>query len=206
MNIFMKYGVLASQGGEIAPQWTYQYEANVLPDSDGWAKVGTQGSATVNGGIFNLNTMGSTDQIYYTKATLTPANITRIQSRLQVVQDGTGTPEFGQGWIIGDGVRRIIIYMETGRLYSGTTLEDIFVGDMTIYRDVRIEFSNTFGVKVYVDDLETPLWTTAYSNLQVVAFNNILFGDFTSGAGRAAGEVNYDYVYYQLDLAANPDQ
>jgi hypothetical protein len=179
----------------------------VLPDSDGWTLLQSGGTAGVSSGILNILT-GSTDQLLYSieVGTVDASKLKRMQSILRVNTSPGEAGKEGQYFGIRDGVRSFLVILETGQLtmFNNTTSPLLlFTGDMTSYRDVLIEMDNISGAKLFIDgNLES---TTAYASIWASGTNDIRFGDPVPAADEFTGDVDYDNVNYQLDVAANPD-
>ena len=97
---------------------------------------------------------------------------------------------------------------ETDKISLATATNPVllYTTDMnTNFRVIRLELNIASGLKLYVDDLETPVSITPYANIRDVAVNEIGFGDGLTTGSSATADSRWDYVYYQLDLEANPD-
>lgn len=214
MNIFMKYGIMASQGGELIPQWTTEYLADALPQDSvpAWAELWTTGSASVGGGILNVTTITTQEQGWLIESGNIIANkVKRLEMFIRVNSNGGVTATPSHFMLMRDGVREASIYVTTDSIFlknATATPTLIYSGGTDFFKDnyqtVRFEYDNVSGFKLYINgNLEN---TTAYGSLPTNANNYIIFGDIGAGSNEYTANTDYDYIKYQLDLVANPDQ
>jgi hypothetical protein len=117
-----------------------EYDASVLPEADGWTKVGTGAAAVAD----NVLTLSDTDECYWYKASGAAGNVfTTVSFSLRV-------PE-------GDSAAMAIYSTGTSsRIDLAFDADSLFVGDKEIrrnfageFRYVEVEFR--YGARVYVD-------------------------------------------------------
>jgi hypothetical protein len=197
--------VLAMPSGE---KWTKQTELNVLPDADGWTLTQTGGTSVITSGVLNVTTSGTILRNYDIETgNISTANIKRLDTRLQVNANTGPVNAPSQAILIQDGTRFIRAFIKT----DGIDITDdafatvnAFSGDLTsAFNVIRIELDTTLEARIYVNGILEH--TQPYANLATTANNDIAFGDFSATSELYSSNIDYDYIYYQLDLAANPD-
>jgi hypothetical protein len=186
--------------------WDKKTEMDVLPDSDGWSVIVSSITPTVSNGILSIDTAGTGEGQAYNieSGNIVISNLKRMESRLQVISNDGSATQPSHMLAVGDGVKQFVVLIKTNEivLFNNTSSPQlIFTGDMTIFRIVKIEMDNV-DAKVYVDgNLEH---TEPYATIFTGAVNDIRFGDTTSSSTGFNANINYDYVYYNLDVASNP--
>jgi hypothetical protein len=208
-NLGITKETIAVPVGISGPVWTKQTEMDVLPDTEGWTDIIAGGTIDLSGGILNILTIGTDTAAYDIEAgNIVAADIKRMQGRVRVNASGGNAEKPGHWFRIDDGAKRVGLFLETDKitLFNNTSSPTVLhTIDMTVFRVVRIEVDNVSGLKLYVDDLVTPVSTTPYASLFTTAGNVIEFADSDATNNDQNGDVDYDYIYYQLDLANNPD-
>lgn len=214
MSIFTKYGIMASQGGELSPQWDVQYNANVLPENatPSWNLIEIGGSSTLNGdGTFNLTTTGGVFRIYTRTTTMTTNKTKRIEARLRVNDSDGDTNYPSQGITISDGSKSATVFLVqdgvSNGVFVGTQLNTptkLYDGNMSDYNTIRFEVNDVDGLDLYVNGVLEGNYP--YSSFRTRTSNSIEFGDGQDAFLRMNADVDWQYVYYQLDLESNPDQ
>jgi hypothetical protein len=196
---------LAMPVGE-AEQWTKKTEMNVKPDDDGWSLIFDTGTTSNVDGIFNITTTTGQAQRYDIEAgNITPANKKLILWRTRINSDEGDAAAPSQQVNIGDGVRIAQVIVTTTDL---STLVDgvltiVDTRDYTIFRNIAYTVDNVNGIEIFVDGVS--VFTAIYTRLLASGDNWITFGDSSASGEIYSSDVDWDYIYYQLDLDANPD-
>jgi hypothetical protein len=192
----------------VGPFWDVKYEADVLPENadPAWNPATNTGTANlVAGGLQLITTTGEVQ--YYTRETglVVPANIKRVEVDVTVNSNGAAVLFKSQLVRIGDGVRDLhTMFTTTGIdiIDDTVTAFNVFTGDMTIKRTVKIEVDNVNGALFYVDGVLEH--TQPYVNIWAAATNTIAFGDYAGSGENFTSDILWGKVFYNVDVATNP--
>jgi hypothetical protein len=191
----------------VGPFWDVKYEADVKPEdaTPAWVAAGA-GTVTISNSVLNVITATGVAQTYtIDDGNVVASNITRFEAKVKV-NSNAGTPnQPSQALVIQDGVVGMQVYLETDKisyLDNVGSVQTIFTGDLqTDFRIVRLELNNVNGLDVFVDNVFEG--NVAYAGLQASGNNRMRFGDFSSSTEQFTADVEYDYLYYNLDVVAN---
>jgi hypothetical protein len=188
-------------------QWTKRTEMDVFPDSDGWVTTGT-GSATLLDGILNITTITTQSKDYTISPTFDEITTKRIDARVKVNSSDGTTDNPAHTIAIADGVKLVKINLETDRIsYLNSSLGSTLLALVDLQTDfniIRIELNDVDGLTVFVNG--SSIGNVAYSAFfGLVGSSSIAFGDSLVASDDSNGNVDYDYIYFQLDLESNPD-
>ncbi|PIO00515.1 hypothetical protein COT72_00365, partial [archaeon CG10_big_fil_rev_8_21_14_0_10_43_11] len=180
-----------------ATVWDVEYEANVLPTSDGWSKSGTQSEAIVDSKL-NTTDASASDRIYYTRSISGDNGVgTTLEARLKIQQ--TSGDDEAVILIIRDDAQSFYLQLFEDHIsfYDDTSLNYYF-NTTDAFHTYRMTALGT-TVNVYIDGvLRINDTLNAASSAQT-----IYFGLDGAGSADPTAEVIWDYVRYSL-AGANP--
>ena len=154
----------------------------------------------------NIVTTGTEAQEYTIESgNIIAANLTRVEAEIKV-NSAAGPATFpGQVIRIQDGTVDLNIMFTTTDIFlldNTATAISIFTGDMTINRIVRIELNSTSGAEIFVDGNSEHI--QAYAGIFAGVGNDLTIGDYAASSTNLNGDVDWDYLYYNLDVVSNP--
>lgn len=181
----------AAAAGLTAPAWDVQYEADALPAAatPAWTKAAAAtNSESVASSELHTSCSGAGGYLSYDRSGIVTAGyIAVVEAKMRVVSHSGDA-----NWLaIWDGTNRLSLFLDTNalRMYDGAYHS--YTADLTANRVVRLIKYGATGWAVYLDGALV-LSGEAFA---VTATNWISFGHPNAGS---AGEVYWDYVYYDL--------
>ena len=189
----------------LVAQWTKETLMGAVPGSEGWAHLWTSGTHSVNAGILTLITTNAQEEGWRIQSIFDASKIARTEFKIKVISTFNNVTSHLVS--VKDGTKANHVEMFTNEI----RLSDLAGGwlatipfDFTNFVTVRLETSNQFGCKIYLNG--ALLHTEPYTNLpSSSASNDIVFGDFDLTADIFSAHTEWDYIKYQIDLEANPD-
>lgn len=212
--VYSNENIVVDNGQGTTKTWTKKTDMDNNPEYEGWDLIVNGGSISINNGILNITTTGSQSASYLIETNNIDPNATKVLEasvRVNSVSPTNQTSFKGHSLYIADGVRWCKLFLTTDSIYyvSAPSALPVSLGNVDLktgFRKIRIEFNNTIGANVYVDDIQlgnTIPYTSLFADTN--KDNKMLFGDMHTGTDRENANVDYDYIYYNLNLEANPD-
>ena len=190
-------GIAVFNGSITLPEdyaaWTGSYDADLLPDADGWTLNGVT-NASASAGILTVNTLGSNGQGYYEiNPGFVNATGSVIEARLKIDGEDDISPPSASGFSLwaADGIRRLAFTFYSNQVCEPLNSGTCQVTDTTSYHDYRLVFQNN-DYMLYKDGALF-LDGTGMSFSGASGLNYLQFGDTAANPDATA---SVDYIYY----------